>query len=139
MSDLRLLVCGNRDFSCADTIRAWLLPFHARWQKIGGIAPLLIHGAAKGADSIAHDIAFKFGWRIQACPADWDKHGNSAGPIRNREMFKQWEPTRGLAFGRLTTTGFDNRSRLTGTGDMVTVMNEGGIIVTVVPRAGVMP
>ena len=88
---------------------------------------------------MAADIAFRLGWRIQAFPADWDKHGNSAGPIRNRQMFTEGKPTRALAFGSLTRADFDNRERLSGTGDMVAVLNAGGVLVTVVPRAGVMP
>lgn len=59
--------------------------------------------------------------------------------MRNRAMIEQWKPVRGLAFGRLVNVDFTNRAHLSGTGDMVTVMNQNGIIVTVVPRAGVLP
>lgn len=46
----------------------------------------LIHGNAKGADSIAANEAKKRGFEIASYPADWDKHRKSAGHIRNAEM-----------------------------------------------------
>ena len=141
---MKLLVCGNRDWTCAVTIRAWLMPFHVRWQKLGGETPLLIHGACgkrdehgrafEGADELAHDIAFELGWRIEAHPADWDRYGNAAGPIRNSEMAER-DVTRGLGFGQLFKPG----GRPTGTGDMVVKLNRRGVLVTVVPRPGVLP
>lgn len=47
----------------------------------------IIHGAARGIDSAAHVICDGL-WPIRSMPADWEKHGKSAGPIRNREMAK---------------------------------------------------
>jgi hypothetical protein len=140
---VRLLVFGNRDWTCRDTIAAWLAPFHTQWQKRGGEAPLLIHGACgkrdssgrayRGADELAHDVAFDLGWRIQACPADWSL-GDKAGPVRNADMAARWLPTRALGFGALERRGDD-----TGTFDMFKVLNRMGVLVTVVPRPGVRP
>lgn len=50
--------------------------------------PLLIHGAARGADALAVKVAASLGWEVLAFPADWNKHGKAAGPIRNAEMIK---------------------------------------------------
>lgn len=137
---IRLLVCGNRDWTCIDTIAAWLRPFRKR----GPVT--VIHGAQKtfdpesqayigGADFLAGEVARAMGYAVEEYPADWNADGRSAGPTRNRRMFAQGKPTRGLAFGRILRSD----GRRTGTGDMVDVMNEGGVIVTVVPRAGVLP
>lgn len=47
----------------------------------------LVHGAAKGADSLSANVAKKLGiGDIQAYPADWDRHGKKAGYVRNAEM-----------------------------------------------------
>ena len=65
------------------------------------IVPALMHGDAKGVDRIAADIFsrsmgkvenFKlhFDYQVHAWPADWDKHGRSAGPKRNQAMADAW-------------------------------------------------
>lgn len=47
---------------------------------------ILVTGAATGADQTAEHVAYSLGWRTEPHLADWDSHGNAAGPIRNREM-----------------------------------------------------
>ena len=59
---------------------------------------LLIHGNAKGADSLACMWA-----KIRKIPqiafdADWSMYGKSAGPIRNREMLDIGKPDGVVAF-----------------------------------------
>ena len=75
---------------------------------------------------IASQIAFEWGWTDEPHPADWDAHGNVAGPIRNREMADA-KPDIGLAFGKLY-----RGTKPTGTGDMVSVLNARGIPVIVI-------
>ena len=138
---MRLLVCGNRDWTCVKTIDAWLRLYHAHYR--GQVT--LIHGGNgkrgndgktyQGADEIAHDIAVTFGWTIKRYPADWSL-GRKAGPIRNQYAFDHGHPERCLAFGRLTKPDSDADS---GTGNMVKICNQGGVIVTVVPNPGVLP
>jgi hypothetical protein len=103
----------------------------------GNIYPCtLVHGACGkkdkdgkvilGADLFAAEIAREWGWLVEPYPANWDKHGKAAGPIRNREMANT-RPDIGLAFGKLY-----RGSKLTGTGDMVSVLNARGIPVIVI-------
>lgn len=47
---------------------------------------VLVHGAATGADTMAGKIAKELGWQVEEYPADWNKHGKAAGPIRNQQM-----------------------------------------------------
>ncbi len=49
----------------------------------------LFHGAARGADRAIAAAADQLGWPVIACPALWQQHGRSAGPIRNRQMLHQ--------------------------------------------------
>src|SRR5690606_11824331 len=49
--------------------------------------PTLVHGGAPGADSeAAYVAAYLLEWPVEAHPADWQRHGRAAGPIRNQQM-----------------------------------------------------
>lgn len=48
--------------------------------------PTIIHGAAPGADTLAGATAQDLDFLVEAFPADWERHGRDAGPIRNRAM-----------------------------------------------------
>lgn len=47
---------------------------------------VLIHGACRGADRLAAEWARSEGLRPIPFPADWDRHGKRAGPLRNWEL-----------------------------------------------------
>lgn len=75
-----VIVTGGRDFADRDAVHAALsaqMPFDT-----------LIQGSAPGADRLAKQWAFIRGIEVINMPADWDKHGNAAGPIRNTDMMK---------------------------------------------------
>jgi hypothetical protein len=145
---MRLLVCGSRNWTCQSTIETWLLAM-ARYAKARNESVTMIHGACGkrndlgvayvGADVLAHDIGVKLGFTIEEYPAEWKAYKDAAGPIRNRQMLQEGRPDRGLAFGPLVKNHSGSLVKLTGTGDMVSLLNAAGILVTVVPRAGVMP
>lgn len=46
----------------------------------------VVCGGAKGVDQLGADWAYLHKNRIKWFPADWDKHGRYAGPLRNRAM-----------------------------------------------------
>lgn len=46
----------------------------------------IVEGGATGVDSSAAWYARRRGVACRSFPADWTKHGEAAGPIRNREM-----------------------------------------------------
>lgn len=77
----RVLVCGGRDYSDADMLGKILDAAHAANPIV-----CLIHGAARGADSLAADWALSRDVLCQAYPADWERDGKSAGPKRNQKM-----------------------------------------------------
>lgn len=49
-------------------------------------APIVIHGAAPGADALAGRVARAAGANVVAMPAQWRKLSRAGGPARNREM-----------------------------------------------------
>lgn len=86
---MKILVCGDRNWSDRDKILARLYEL--------GEDVTVIHGACRGADQLAGQVAKSLGYRVLEFPADWDKHGKSAGPIRNRLMLDQ-KPDLVIAF-----------------------------------------
>lgn len=89
----KILVCGGRDYTDTMKITATIANLTKEYGKC-----VIIHGAARGADSLAGGIARKFGWWVWPCDADWDKYGTAAGPIRNRMMLDLAKPDLVVAF-----------------------------------------
>ena len=55
----------------------------------GRLVHLLLHGGARGADAAIGRAAHQLGWSSLVMPAQWERHGRAAGPIRNRELLQQ--------------------------------------------------
>lgn len=73
----------------------WVLDtLHAR-QKL----TLVIHGCAQGADTLAEQWSADIdGCTSYGVPADWKKHGQRAGMVRNRLMLELGKPQLVVAF-----------------------------------------
>lgn len=48
----------------------------------------IVSGGARGIDSLAKRYAHEKAYEYYEFPADWDRFGKAAGPIRNEEMHK---------------------------------------------------
>lgn len=79
-----LIVAGGRDYTDCDKIVQEIFGLVSNQLKDFQVE--IIHGAARGADKTADVAARRLNLPVHPCPADWDKHGKSAGPIRNRKM-----------------------------------------------------
>ena len=75
------LVCGGRDYKDREYVFKVLDQIHADI----GISKI-VHGAARGADSIGWAWAVTRGIEAKAYPAKWNEYGKRAGSIRNQEM-----------------------------------------------------
>ncbi len=99
MNEFRILVCGGRDYADAtkvnDTLDNIVANIHAM---SSGQSVRLIHGAARGADSLAAAWASARGIAATAYPAKWDIHGRSAGYVRNKQMLDEGQPHLVVAF-----------------------------------------
>jgi hypothetical protein len=80
MSLKAVIICGDRYWKDAR-------PIFQRLLELPGC--IIIEGEAKGADSIARDIALEAGMKVERFPANWLMEGKSAGPIRNGKMLKR--------------------------------------------------
>lgn len=90
---MRVLVCGGRDY--------------ANWPKVATVldgvhfvtpVSVIVHGAAEGADALAERWARSTGIGCHRFPAQWEKHGKAAGPIRNQAMIDKGKPDLVVAF-----------------------------------------
>lgn len=82
-----VIICGSRDFVAGEWASKKLDVVHAKLY-----LSHVIEGGAKGADAIGRAWAEGRRIRCTTYKADWDKHGPSAGPIRNREMLMLGKP-----------------------------------------------
>lgn len=101
-SDHRVLVCGSRGWTDIVPIRRVLQRF-AR-------GTVVIHGGARGADTLAGRVAHALGHRVEVYLADWQKDGRAAGLIRNQRMLDEGKPTCLYAFN-LGTPGTEDMVR----------------------------
>ena len=89
----RMLVCGGRDFTDWE-----LLVEELTWLLGSDDYGTIIHGGARGADSLAGEYARDNGLKEIVFKADWNKHGNAAGHIRNKRMLVEGKPDIVAAF-----------------------------------------
>lgn len=107
---MRVLVCGGRDFTDVFLLADKLAKLH-------GERPIstIIHGGARGADSLAETWAAYNDIDVEMYPADWKKHGRSAGPLRNAQMLLEGKPDLVVAFpGGRGTADMVSRAKAAG-------------------------
>ena len=112
----RILFCGARAWTDSAAV------LDAMLQESPDV---VIEGSAKGADSIARDIAKKLGIVVLEFPANWDLYGRSAGFIRNQQMLDEGKPDKVIAFQFYLAES-------KGTADMIKRAKKAGIPVRVV-------
>ncbi len=76
---MKLIIAGCRDMHDPVVFRAAMeaCPFHPTE---------IVQGGAPGVDTLASLWGAHKGIPVKEFKADWDLHGRSAGPIRNRQM-----------------------------------------------------
>lgn len=82
---MRILITGSREWSDRAAIEDAIV----KAARDAGATPqstVIVHGKARGADTIAADIGRRYGCLIEGHKADWDRWGKSAGHRRNGEM-----------------------------------------------------
>lgn len=90
---MTVLICGGRDYNDRNMAFAELDKIHHE-QEITKV----IHGDARGADTLGNHWARLNNIPQKAYPADWRRFGRSAGFIRNKAMIQNEEIDRIIAF-----------------------------------------
>jgi SLOG family YspA-like protein len=135
---MRVLVCGDRNWTDEDLILETLLHVEVREDKY---IRVVIHGGCRGADILGgHAAKLMCGYaepeeavrantpEVLVFKADWNKYGKAAGPIRNQQMLTEGKPNLVLAF-------HDDLECSKGTKDMVNRAKRAGIPVEVISHA----
>jgi len=117
---MKILVTGDRNWddlvAIAFALEGLLEEFDIHPQDI-----TLIHGAARGADTIAGLVGDELGMDVRPYPAKWSYYGKAAGPIRNQEMLDE-NPDIELAL-----VFHSNLDESKGTRDMINRLEKAGI------------
>lgn len=78
---MRVIIAGSRNYSNYHEPKEVCDKYLSKSTDI-----CIISGTANGADKLGEQYAKEKGFSLKQFPADWDKHGKSAGYIRNKEM-----------------------------------------------------
>lgn len=84
MEDFKVVIAGGRDFNDFSKLCNNMDNLLRERAKINSI--VIISGGARGTDTLGERYAHLRGFRLIKMKADWNKHGKSAGFIRNKEM-----------------------------------------------------
>ena len=106
---MKVLVAGGRDFNDYDHVKSDLDSFNP---------VVIISGMARGADSLGVKYAKEEGCQLKSFPADWNRHGKSAGYKRNQQMLDEGKPDLVLIY-------WDGSSK--GTSHMIDIAKKAGI------------
>ncbi len=119
MEEFRVIIAGTRDFSNYELLKEKCDNILSAKRKDSNI--VILSGTAKGADRLGERYAREQGFLLRRFPADWDKDGNKAGPIRNAKMADNADAL--IAF-------WDGTSR--GTAHMIMTAKEKGLATRVI-------
>lgn len=117
--NFKVIIAGTRDFSDYGLLSQKCDAILQKRRDDSNI--IVVSGTARGADRLGERYARERGYRIERYPADWDRDGNSAGPIRNAKMADNADAL--IAF-------WDGQSR--GTKNMIDTAREKGLAVRVI-------
>lgn len=115
---MRVLICGSRGWSDPLPINA-VIAGHDVLAEGANEKLIIIHGDAPGADRLAKRLGHQWGAQVIDEPAQWDRYGKRAGPIRNQKMLDDHKPD--------VVYAFRSHGKSNGTDDMVAKARAAGV------------
>lgn len=101
---MKILVCGATYFTDYELFHDELCRIIYEKGHVKHMYPFevfdieIISGMAKGADTLAVQFAKQYNLPLHEFPADWNKYGKGAGPVRNQKMIDEGHPDLIVAF-----------------------------------------
>lgn len=83
---MKLIIAGGRDISCGTGLIESAIHVHNIENNLFDMIEEIVSGGAQGMDASGEHFAERNKFPVKLFPADWDKHGRAAGPIRNKQM-----------------------------------------------------
>lgn len=105
---MRVIIAGTKSICDGATVRMAI-------EASGFQITEVVSGGSRGVDKSAERIAKSDRIPLKRFPADWDRYGKKAGPLRNREM---------AAYADALIAVWDGESR--GTRHMIETMRKAG-------------
>lgn len=86
MKQIRIIVAGSRGFDNYALLSSRLDKYMGELSPVYRKIAEIISGTARGADRLGEKYAKEKRFDLKKFPANWEKFGNKAGYLRNREM-----------------------------------------------------
>lgn len=83
----RIIICGGRHFNDYEALES-LVNSALTEKGLDSNEVEIVSGHCEGADMLGELYAEKHGIVCKAFPAEWEKYGRAAGPIRNSQMIE---------------------------------------------------
>jgi hypothetical protein len=83
---MKLIIAGSRNLTDMELLKSSMGKFAKKHPDVR--IDEIVSGTASGPDTAAILYAKENNIPVKKFPAEWDKYGKSAGPIRNAEMAK---------------------------------------------------
>lgn len=80
----RVVIAGCRDFNNYELAKEYIDFCIANIKNKYKL--IFVSGGANGADTLGEKYAKEMGYELEIYPAQWQKYGLKAGPLRNRQM-----------------------------------------------------
>jgi len=80
----RIVVAGCRNYNNYEEAKVYIEHCISRIKNEYTL--IFVSGGCHGADQLGERFAKENNYKIERYPANWKKYGNSAGPIRNKQM-----------------------------------------------------
>lgn len=116
--DFRVIIAGTRTFDDYEFLCYHCDYFLSEMRKKRRI--VIVSGRANGADQMGERYARERGYSLRTYPANWERYGNRAGPIRNELMAQNADAL--IAY-------WDGRSP--GTKNMIDMARDYGLLVRI--------
>ena len=84
MKQLKLIIAGTRQFDNYKITKTTVERVIKSWNNVEIVE--VVCGECRGPDLLGKRWALNKGIKIKSFPADWEKYGRAAGPIRNKQM-----------------------------------------------------
>lgn len=104
MAELKVVICGGRDFYGSEVFTEFVDDCLAEIKKDHKIT--VLSGHCSGVDTMAEEYAKANGYEVRIFPAEWARYGKVAGPKRNLQMANEADTV--IAFWNGSSRGTGN-------------------------------